>query len=146
MPKKLKPGRVMALGRRFGSVVASSLIVFAAACQERDRLTFPTPGDDVGPITTIEQPHASDTTVDEGPDFLVSGISADPDGVDTVYFLVIGGNQPGPYRPSPAADTVFFGLPISTVGRSGETLTVEVYGVDSQGNQGAHSTRQIIVR
>jgi hypothetical protein len=66
--------------------------------------------------------------------------------VDTVYFLVIGGNQPGPYRPSPAADTVLWGLPVSTSGRSGQTLTVEVYGVDSEGNQGAHTTREIRIR
>jgi hypothetical protein len=65
--------------------------------------------------------------------------------VSTVHFLVIGGNQPGPYRPSPAADTVWFGLPVSTFGRSGQTITVDIYGVDSQGNEGAHSTREIII-
>jgi hypothetical protein len=146
MPKKLKPGRVVALGSRFRAAVAWALMLLAAACEERNRLTFPDPDDGIGPITTIEQPSANDTTVDAGPDFLVSGLTADPDGVDTVYFLVIGGNQPGPYRPSPVADTVFFGLPVSTSGRSGETLTVEIYGVDSQGNQGAHATRQITVR
>ncbi|MFL5403116.1 MAG: hypothetical protein ACJ8BF_09910 [Gemmatimonadales bacterium] len=146
MPMKLEAGRWVAFGKRLGALVALVLLVLAAGCEERDRLTFPSPDDGIGPITTIEQPNASDTTVDAGPDFLVSGRTVDPDGVTTVYFLVIGGNQPGPYRPSPAADTVWFGLPVSTVGRSGETLTVEIYGVDSQGNEGAHSVRQIVVR
>ena len=146
MPKKVKPGRSVVSGSRLGTRLVSVTAVLVTACQERDRLTFPSPSDDIGPVTTIDQPQASDTTVDEGPDFLVSGRTVDSDGVNTVYFLVIGGNQPGPYRPHPAADTVWFGLPISTSGRSGQTLTVEVYGVDSQGNEGSHTSRQISVR
>jgi hypothetical protein len=122
-------------------------MVLAAACQERDRLTFPDPGDGVGPVTMIDQPNASDTTVDAGADFLVDGRTVDLDGVDTVYFLVTGGNQNfHPFRPSPPTDTVRWGLPLSTAGRSGSTITVQVYGVDLQGNQGAPSTRQVIVR
>ena len=124
----------------------SARTVLVAGCNERERLTFPTHTEDVGPITTIDQPSVQDTTVDQGADFVVSGRTIDPEGVDTVYFLVIGGNQPGPYRPSAVTDTVFWGVPISTSGRSGQTLTVEVYGVDREGNQGAHSTREIRVR
>jgi hypothetical protein len=139
-------GRLLPPGSGLRALILSALAVLAAGCEERERLTFPTPTDDVGPITTIEQPSVPDTTVTEGPDFIVSGRTTDPQGVDTVYFLVIGGNQPGPYRPRPAADTVFWGLPVSTSGRSGQTLTVEVYGVDGEGNQGAHSTRAIRVQ
>jgi hypothetical protein len=145
MPKQLKPGRSTALGSRLGILVIPALMSLAAGCEERDRLTFPTPSDGVGPVTTIEQPAGIDTMVPAGPDVLVSGRTVDSDGVSTVYFLVIGGNQPGPYRPSPAADTVWFGLPVSTFGRSGQTITVDIYGVDSQGNEGAHSTREIII-
>jgi len=145
MPKKLKPGRSTAFRSRFRTLVFPALILLAAGCEERDRLTFPTPSDGVGPVTIIDQPANTDTTVEAGPDLVVSGRIVDSDGVSTVYFLVIGGNQPGPYRPSPAADTVWFGLPVSTSGRSGQTITVDIYGVDSQGNEGAHSTREIII-
>jgi hypothetical protein len=146
MLKQESLGRLLAPGSGLGALMISALTVLVAGCNERERLTFPTPTEDVGPITTIDQPSVQDTTVDQGPDFVVSGRTIDPEGVDTVYFLVIGGNQPGPYRPSAVTDTVFWGVPISTSGRSGQTLTVEVYGVDREGNQGAHSTREIRVR
>jgi hypothetical protein len=146
MLRQETPGRWFALGAGLRTLIVSALTVLAAGCEERERLTFPTPTDDAGPITTIDQPAAPDTVVDEGPDLVVSGRTSDPQGVDTVYFLVIGGNQPGPYQPSRGTDTVFWGLPVSTSGRSGQTLTVEVYGVDSQGNEGAHTTRAIHVK
>jgi hypothetical protein len=146
MPKKAEPGRIFApRGRRRARLAA--VLVVLAACQERDRLTFPDPGDGIGPVTTIDQPNAGDTTVDAGADFLVDGRTVDLDGVDTVYFLVTGGNQNfRPFRPSPPTDTVRWGVPLSTSGRSGSTITVQVYGVDLQGNQGAPSIRQVIVR
>jgi hypothetical protein len=147
MPKKAEPGRIFPPRGRKRARLAAVLMVLVAACQERDRLTFPDPGDGVGPVTMIDQPNASDTTVDAGADFLVDGRTVDLDGVDTVYFLVTGGNQNfHPFRPSPPTDTVRWGLPLSTSGRSGSTITVQVYGVDLQGNQGAPSTRQVIVR
>jgi hypothetical protein len=147
MPKKAEPGRIWAPRGRRRARLAAILVFLAAACQERDRLTFPDPGDGIGPVTMIDQPNASDTTVDAGADFLVSGRTVDPDGVDTVYFLVTGGNQNfNPFRPSPPADTVRWGLPISTTGRSGSTITVQIHGVDLQGNQGPPSTRQVVVR
>jgi hypothetical protein len=147
MPKKAEPGRIFASRGPLRARLGLVLVLLAAACQERDRLTFPDPGDGIGPVTMIDQPNASDTTVDAGADFVVNGRTVDPDGVDTVYFLVIGGNQNfSPFRPSPAADTVRWGLPLSTTGRAGSTITVQVHGVDIQGNQGAPSTRQVIVR
>jgi hypothetical protein len=147
MPKKAEPGRIWTPRGRRRAQLTALLVVLAAACQERDRLTFPDPGDGIGPVTMIDQPNASDTTVDAGADFLVSGRTVDRDGVDTVYFLVTGGNQNfNPFRPSPPADTVRWGLPISTTGRSGSTITVQIHGVDLQGNQGPPSTRQVVVR
>jgi hypothetical protein len=146
MPKKAKSGPAVGLGSRFWALVAPALML-AAACQERDRLTFPDPGDGIGPVTTIDQPNGSDTTIDAGPEFFVNGRTIDLDGVDTVYFLVLGGNQSfQPFRPNPPADTVRFGLPLTTTGHAGDTFTVQIHGVDSEGNQGAPSTRQIIVR
>ena len=119
-------------------------------CAERDRLTFPSgpdPGDGVGPITVIDRPNSSDTTVPSGPFFFVNGQTIDPQGVDTVYFLVIGGsdNIP-PFLPNPPADTVRFGVPITTSGSSGDTILVEIYGVDSEGNQGIPTARRIFVQ
>jgi hypothetical protein len=147
MPRKADPeGRVVDLGR-WRAWLALVLLLLATGCEERERLTFPEPSDGIGPVTTIDQPNGNDTTVDAGADFLVSGRTVDLDGVDTVYFLVIGGNQNfHPFRPSPPTDTVRWGLPLSTTGRSGQTMTVEIHGVDLEGNQGAPSTRQIIVR
>jgi hypothetical protein len=122
------------------------IVTLATACEERDRLTFPTPSDGIGPVTTIDQPNSSDTTVDAGPDFFVNGRTIDPDGVDTVYFLVTGGSQNfQPFRPNPPADTVRFGLPITTLGHDGDTILVQIHGVDSQGNRGPPSTRRINV-
>jgi hypothetical protein len=132
-------------GSSLGAMAVLSTVV-ATACEERDRLTFPSPGDGVGPVTMIDQPNRGDTTVEAGPDFFVNGRTIDPDGVDTVYFLVIGGNQQfHPFRPSPPSDTVRFGLPITTTGHEGDTIVVQIYGVDSQGNRGDASSRQIAV-
>jgi hypothetical protein len=122
------------------------VMALATGCDERDRLTFPNPGDGIGPVTTIDQPNGSDTTVTAGPDFFVHGRTIDQDGVDTVYFLVTGGNQNfNPFRPNPPADTVRFGLPLTTFGRAGDTILVQIHGVDSQGNRGATSTRRVAV-
>jgi hypothetical protein len=147
MSRKAEPGQIFVPRGRWRTRLALVFVVLAAACNERDRLTFPDPGDGIGPVTNIDRPDGSDTTVDAGADFLVTGRTMDPDGVDTVYFLVIGGNQHfNPFRPTPPTDTVRWALPIGTFGRSGSTITVQSYGVDVQGNQGAPSTRQVIVR
>lgn len=128
-------------------VLAACAMALVTGCDERDRLTFPTPSDGVGPITTIDQPNGADTTVFPGSDFFVNGTTVDPDGVDTVYFFVIGGNQSfQPFSPNPPQTTVRFGLPLTTFGHSGETFQVQVYGVDVLGNQGTVSTRLIHVR
>lgn len=135
------------LARRWRVVSGAGVMAFAIACQERDRLTFPTPPDGIGPVTTIDQPAGPDTTVSAGPACFVNGRTIDLDGVDTVYFLVTGGNNNFlPLRPTGKTDTVRFGLPITTFGLSGSTILVEVYGVDSQGNHGVPSSRQIVVR
>jgi hypothetical protein len=127
-------------------VMILGVSALATGCEERDRLTFPDPGDGIGPVTTFDQPTQGDTTVSAGPDFFVHGRTIDPDGVDTVYFLVTGGTDHiPPFRPSPPTDTVRFGLLIRTSGLAGETVLVQVHGVDAHGNQGAASLRQIMV-
>jgi hypothetical protein len=128
-------------------LIAPCLAGFVAGCNERERLTFPDPGDGVGPVTFIDQPNGPDTTVTAGPQLFISGRTIDLDGVDTVYFLVSGANQDfQPFRPSPPTDTVHFGLQIVTSGQSGDTISVGVLGVDSQGNRGAIASRRVFVQ
>jgi hypothetical protein len=128
----------------------AAIVIAASACEERERLTFPSapdPSDEAGPLTVIDRPNVFDTTVAAGPEFFVNGQTIDPDGVDTVYFLVIGGsdNIP-PFRPNPPSDTVRFGVPITTSGNVGDTITVRIHGVDRAGNQGAAASRRIFVQ
>jgi hypothetical protein len=147
MPKKRDAHRQSPwrAGRRLWTLLLVGLL--GTACEERDRLTFPTPSDGIGPVTMIDRPNVGDTTVTSGPDFVLQGRTIDPDGVDTVYFLVTGGNQNfNPFRPSPPADTVRFGLPLTTTGLVGDTIRVEIHGVDSEGNRGPASSRQIAVQ
>jgi hypothetical protein len=128
--------------------VLAVLAGVSGACHERERLTFPnSPGDGVGPFTTIDQPNGPDTTVPAGPQLFISGRTIDPDGVDTVYFLVTGGVQTfQPFLPNPPTDTVHFGLQIVTSGQSGDTVSVAVLGVDSQGNRGNVSSRRVFIQ
>jgi hypothetical protein len=141
-----EPPRRKGLWRGGTGVIILWAGALMAGCDERDRLTFPTPSDGVGPITTIDQPLGPDTTVPAGPEFFVNGRTIDPDGVDTVYFLVTGGNQNfQPFVPRPASDTVRFGLPLTTTGHSGDTMLVQIHGVDSEGNRGGTSIREIVV-
>jgi hypothetical protein len=147
-----KRGKPRTDGRWISGFKAVFLLVAGmvlSGCSERDRLTFPSdpgPGDGIGPVTMIDQPNGADTTVPAGPDFFVNGRTIDQSGVDTVYFLVTGGTDHfSPFRPSPPSDTVRFGIPITTFGNGGETITIQIYGVDPEGNQGTVASRRIIV-
>ena len=132
---------------RLAPLGAASLMVLGTGCDDRERITFPTPSDGIGPVTTIDQPNGADTTIFPGGLFSVNGSTVDPDGVDTVYFFVIGGNQNySPFSPQPTQTTVRFGLPLTTFGHSGETFQIQVYGVDVLGNRGGTSTRLIHIR
>jgi hypothetical protein len=147
MPKMRNSRWVAGLPLTWGILLALSVMVLGTGCDERDRLTFPSQDDGVGPVTTIELPSVSDTIVLEGPSLVVHGRTVDPDGVDTVYFLVIGGDlEVPPFTLNPPLDTVRFGVPITTTGRAGRTILVQVHGVDAHGNVGASSTRQISVQ
>ena len=131
---------------RPGPLMMAALLL-ATGCDDRERLTFPTPSDGVGPVTTIEQPAGADTTIFPGGLFSVQGATVDPDGIDTVYFLVNGGGQNFPaFVPSELQTTVSFSLPLATFGYSGQTFGVEVYGVDKVGNRGGTSSRLIHIR
>ena len=147
MPKMKNSLRIPGFRVCGRAVAAWSVSLLAIGCNERDRLTFPSTSDGVGPVTLIDQPSGTDTTVAAGSEFFVTGRTIDPDGVQTVNFLVIGGSQGfPPIRPSQPTDTVRFGLPLTTAGFSGLTLEVQIYGVDAQGNQGIPVLRRIAVQ
>lgn len=146
--------RTIGSGRRtagfrcwLGACIASSVVALGTGCDERDRLTFTTPSDGVGPVTTIDQPTGPDTTITPGSNFFVNGTTVDPDGVDTVYFLVTGADQDfDPVSPFSSQTSVRFGIPLRTSGHSGETFQIQVYGVDVLGNRGSTTTRQIHIQ
>ena len=116
-------------------------------CDERERLIFTDtgPDDGLGPVTTIDQPAGTDTSVVAGGFVLVSGRSIDSSGVDTVYVELEGADQAFPPTVGNRADTVSFGFPISTAGAAGTSILVRVYAVDAFGNRGANVTRRLLV-
>jgi hypothetical protein len=122
-----------------------ALAGLALACNTRDRLTFPNPGGGgVGPSSVIDRPGV-DTTVSAGPDFLVTGYTADPNGLDTVYFETVGGVTS--FQPFiGGGDSLRFGLPLTTLGQSGQTILVRVFGTDRQGIRGDTAIRQVTVQ
>lgn len=123
------------------------LLALLAGCEERERLTFPStdPGnDEEGPVTTIDVPSV-DTVLTEGDPFIVGGRTVDPNGVDTVYFEMVGSGQAFLPVVGNGQDTVSFGLPVPTIGRSGSTIVVRVRGVDVLGNQGLTAIRQLAI-
>jgi hypothetical protein len=147
--RKIRSSRRMACFREAATALLAPLVViFGAGCDERERLTFSDPDDNLGPVTTIDQPGGPDTTIASGSQlFFVNGTTLDPDGVDAVYFLVIGGNQGfPPILPDPVRTSVRFGISLTTLGHSGETWEVQIYGVDVFGNQGDTSTRLIHIQ
>jgi hypothetical protein len=147
MRKIGRGGQMAAFQSGQGPLVAALIGVLATACNDRERLTFDPADEGVGPVTVIDQPISSDTSVSSGSDFFVNGTVADPDGVDTVYFSVSGGSQSyPPYAPNPIETSVRFGVPIETAGRAGESLEIQIYGVDVRGNRGGTSSRQIHIQ
>jgi hypothetical protein len=126
------------------------VLALIGGCAERERLTFPVDtgnnGDGVGPVTSIDKPGAFDTVLVEGDRFVLSGHTVDPDGVDTVYFDVSGLNASFAPLRGEGADTVSFGLPLSTIGFSGATVLVRIHGVDMLGNVGQSVSRQLHIQ
>jgi hypothetical protein len=147
MRKIGKGGQMAGFRSGWGVPAAALIVVLGTACKDRERLTFDPADEGVGPVIVIDQPVSSDTTVPSGSDFFVNGTVADPDGVDTVYFSVSGGSQNyPPYVPNPVETSVRFGVPIETAGRAGQSLEIQIYGVDVRGNRGGTSSRQIQIQ
>lgn len=127
-----------------------ALVVVAAAltaCGERGRLIFEPDTDGQGPDTMIDTPNEATALVPAGPAFTVAGRSVDTDGVDSVYFRLINGSEEfPPYVANEFMDTVRFSLPVTTAGRSGDTILVLVFATDLLGVRGDTSMRRLLVQ
>ena len=127
------------------TLVWGVFLTLVGGCNGRDRITFPTSSDGLGPDVTIFDP-SGDTTVSPGPNVLVNGRVVDQDGIDTVYFDVQGGvTNFNPFI-AQGADTVTFQLPITTTGLSGNIITVSISGVNLAGLHGDTVVRNITVQ
>lgn len=125
------------------AVVAAAL----TACGERGRLIFEPDTDGQGPNTMIDTPNEGTARVSAGPPFNVAGRSVDVDGVDSVYFMLVNGSEEfQPYVANEFMDTVRFSLPVSTAGRSGDTILVLVFATDLLGVRGDTSIRRLLVQ
>ena len=121
------------------------LVTLLLGCGERERLTFETdPEDRVGPSSHIDPP-SQDTTLTEGDFFVVGARTVDTSGIDSVFIQVEGANLN--YLPIDAngVDTLAFALNLPTIGLSGRTITLGVFGVDVIGNVGPTVSRHITI-
>jgi hypothetical protein len=121
------------------------LVALLLSCDERERLTFETdPEDKVGPSSHIDPP-SQDTTLTEGDFFVMGARTVDTSGIDTVFINVEGANLS--YLPIDAngVDTLSFSINLPTIGLSGRTLTLGVFGVDVIGNVGPTVSRHITI-
>ena len=122
------------------------LLAGLSACDERARLIFGPPSDSQGPDTTIDSPETADAHIPAGPQFHVSGRSVDPDGVDTVYFDITGGNEQFmPFVPNVFQDTVNFSIPVSTFGKAGDVVNVRIFATDLHGVRGDTASRRLLI-
>ena len=128
-------------------LVSAALVAGLGACDERARLVFEPEGDSQGPDTTIDNPETGEVEVPAGPQFNVSGRSVDPDGVDTVYFELIGGNEQfTPFVPNEFRDTIRFSIPVSTIGKAGDDVEVLIFATDLTGARGDTAIRRLRIR
>jgi hypothetical protein len=126
--------------------MSAAFVAVLGACDERARLIFEPETDAQGPDTTIDNPETAVVQVPAGPQFNVSGRSVDRDGVDTVYFVLIGGNEQfTPFVANEFQDTVRFSMPVSTIGKSGDTVNVLIFATDLGGERGDTASRRLII-
>jgi hypothetical protein len=128
-----------------GKLMWGVLLALLVGCEERERLVFEQePEDQTGPTSDIDPP-SSDTTLGEGPPFVIGARSVDPSGVDSVYIEVVGANLSYLPLEGEGRDTLNFAISLPTQGFSGRTITVGVFGVDVIGNVGPTVTRRITI-
>ena len=116
-------------------------------CEERSRLTFESngPEDTTGPVASIDKP-AADSVIFEGQPFMLGARVIDPSGVDTDYVDLEGSDHTLLPLEGGGRDTVRIGVPITTAGQAGQTVTVQIFGVDLFGNRGARAIRRLQIQ
>lgn len=129
-------------------LTATALGVLAVSgCSERARLTFEPGSTQTGPKVFIDVPETESIQVSAGPMATVAGRAIDADGVDSLYVIVVGGNDHfNTITPENPTDTLRFILPISTAGLRGDTLTVLVYATDAAGTRGDTASRTLFIK
>jgi hypothetical protein len=126
-----------------GVALLATLTGALAGCGERERLTYPTPPDGVGPVTVIEVPSV-DTTVSNGDALTIVGRSEDVDGVDSVYFRLFGTAEQ--YEPlNVDGNMVRWSLRVTAPRDRAEMIVIRVSAVDRGGNHGFTVDRTIQV-
>ena len=136
-------------GMRVLPVLLGLLGPLLAGCEERDRVLAPGAGggpgggDGEGPVTQITVPERPDTVVPAGPGVFVAGRVTDPDGVDSVFYELIGGITSIPPSRHTGGGAFNFAIPVTTNGLAGDTILVRVHGKDRLGNVGEPDERQI---
>jgi hypothetical protein len=128
-----------------GKVAWGVLLALLVGCEERERLVFsPDPDDRLGPTSRIDPP-STDTTLTAGDPFVIGGRTVDPSGVDTVFIEAEGADLS--YLPLDAEgeDTLNFAINLPTLGLSGRTVAIVVFGKDVLGNVGPTVTRRLTI-
>jgi hypothetical protein len=129
-----------------GALPAAAALALGA-CGDRPRITFQS-DDDVGPTTTIQVP-AQDTSATDGTFVLITGFSADEDGVDSVFFETEGTPERFPTFIVPASerrDTVTWSIQVSTRLLQGNVISIFANATDPLGNIGTAAVRRILVK
>lgn len=141
----MRPGRLRLVFPPWTRTTRVGATLLVLGCAPRDRLTFPTSGPPgSGPETIIDRP-AVDTTVTAGPGFTVTGYTRDADGLDTTYFETQGGISSFPPFIG-GGDSIRFGLPLTTLGQSGQVISVRVFATDLTGVRGDTAIRHVTVQ
>lgn len=142
----MHPGRFEPRFPRWIEVTCGLSALAGAACDTRDRLTFPSPGPaGAGPHTVIDRPLQDTTVSGDSSIFFVTGFSVDPDGLDSVYFETVGGLSSFPPEVV-RQDSLRFGLPLTTRGLAGDTILLRVFATDQLGNRGDTAIRRLAVQ
>ena len=122
------------------------LVALLFGCEERERLTFETePEDTLGPTSSIDPP-SRDTTLAEGDPFILGARTVDLSGIATVFIELEGADLTYPPIDAEGADTLTFSINLPTLGLSGRTITVGVFGEDVIGNTGPTVIRRLTIR
>jgi hypothetical protein len=127
------------------SAALMALLLGGLGCEDRTRPTLVGPGTGDGPVSTVTTPAEFDT-ISRGVTFELGVKVEDSDGVDSFW---VAFSEPflDTLRLSGSGDVTVLGLfDVTLPGPSSlDTLMINVFGVDQQGDTGVVTTRRLIV-